>query len=263
MSTQNESCSNLASDPIFDRDTFLLQESVLTLSEEYNVCDENGEPLLYVQRPVHQLLGGLALLATLIAFFVVFGGVMFAFDRFVPRNVVNRFEMGLAVALGAVAAVLAALMMRPKRNVTFYRNSSKKDLVLRVKQNRRFQPIVAGFTVFDAAGRPLAQLRKNRLENFTCKRWECLGPDGTLLCVALELSYALALVRLALERIFGYVPTNFRILQGGTDIQIGEFNRKATILNHHVLDLKGDPKQSIDRRIALALGVMLDSGERG
>ena len=66
-----------------------------------------------------------------------------------------------------------------------------------------------------------------------------------------------------MERIFGYVPTYFLILQGATDVQIGEFNRKATIFNHHVLDLKADPSRSLDRRIALALGVMLDSGERG
>jgi hypothetical protein len=171
--------------------------------------------------------------------------------------------MGMAFALGAVAAVLAAIMMRPKRHATFYHDSSKREPILWVKQNRRFQPIVAIYTVFDAANRPLAQLCKNRLSNFIRKRWECFGPDRTLLCAAVEQSYALAILRLAMEQIFGYVPTNFRILRGTTDDQIGEFNRKATILNHHVLDLKGDPNKSLDRRVALALGVMLDSGERG
>jgi hypothetical protein len=194
---------------------------------------------------------------------VVFGAVLIAFDQLMPRNAMNRFEVGLAFILGAVAAILAAITMRPKRHATFYRDSSKKEVVLRVAQNRRFPPIVAMYTIFDAAGQPLAQLRKNHLDNFIRKRWECLAADGTLLCVALEQSYALAILRQAMERIFGYVPTNFRILQGGTDVQIGEFNRKATILNHHVLDLKGDPDRSLDRRVALALGVMLDSGERG
>lgn len=118
------------------------------------------------------------------------------------------------------------------------------------------------YTVFDAAGQPLAQLRKDQFATFYRKRWDCLRPDGTLLCVALEQSYALALARLALERVFGYVPTIFLILQGDADNQIGEFNRKATILNHHVLDLTADPSRNLDRRIALALGVMLDSGER-
>ncbi len=263
MFIEKESHPKLASDPIFDRDTFLLQETLLTLSEEYNVCDEKGEPILYVQRPVHQALGCLALVAALTAFFAVFGAIMVVRVRLIPRDAMSHFGMGLALAFGAVAAVLAAILMRPKRQATFYRDSSKKEVILRVAQNRRFQPIVAMYTVFDAVGQPLAQLRKNHLDNFFRKRWECFGPDGALLCVALEQSYALALVRLAMERIFSYVPTNFVILQRDTDVQIGEFNRKLTILNHHVLDLKGDPHRSLDRRIALALGVMLDSGERG
>jgi len=42
----------------------------------------------------------------------------------------------------------------------------------------------------------------------------------------------------------------------------GEFNRKLTILDRYVLDMRADTTRSLDRRIALALGVMLDTGER-
>ena len=43
---------------------------------------------------------------------------------------------------------------------------------------------------------------------------------------------------------------------------IGEFKRKFTILDRYVLDMTSDPQRLMDRRIALALGVMLDTGER-
>ena len=43
---------------------------------------------------------------------------------------------------------------------------------------------------------------------------------------------------------------------------VGTFNRKFTLLDRYVLDLTGDPGRMLDRRIALALGVMLDTGER-
>jgi len=43
---------------------------------------------------------------------------------------------------------------------------------------------------------------------------------------------------------------------------IGEFKRKFTILDRYVLDMSGDPQRLMDRRVALALGVMLDTGER-
>jgi len=43
---------------------------------------------------------------------------------------------------------------------------------------------------------------------------------------------------------------------------VGEFNRKFTLLDRYVLDLKADGARVLDRRVALALGVMLDTGER-
>ena len=101
MLTEKQSCPNPASDAAFDRDTFLLKESLLTLSEEYNVCDENGQPILYVQRPVHQVLGGLALLATLITFFAVFALVLIALNRWVPRVCNRRLKSGVGFVLGS------------------------------------------------------------------------------------------------------------------------------------------------------------------
>ena len=50
--------------------------------------------------------------------------------------------------------------------------------------------------------------------------------------------------------------------RGESDVVIGEFNRKMTLLDRYVLDMTRDARRVIDRRVALALGVMLDSGER-
>jgi hypothetical protein len=43
---------------------------------------------------------------------------------------------------------------------------------------------------------------------------------------------------------------------------VGEFRRKLTILDRYVLDLTADRARAFDRRVAVALGVMLDTGER-
>jgi len=51
--------------------------------------------------------------------------------------------------------------------------------------------------------------------------------------------------------------------EGTTDgVVIGDFNRKLTLLDRYVLDLRQDPDRRLDRRVALALGIMLDTGER-
>ena len=66
----------------------------------------------------------------------------------------------------------------------------------------------------------------------------------------------------ALIAIFGLLRTNFLILRGSSDDIVGEFKRKFTILDRYVLDMSADPQRLVDRRIALALGLMLDTGER-
>jgi hypothetical protein len=63
---------------------------------------------------------------------------------------------------------------------------------------------------------------------------------------------------------FGLLRTNF-VIVAGPDADgpvLGEFNRKFTLFDRYVLDLSPDATRSLDRRVAVALGVMLDTGEK-
>ena len=72
----------------------------------------------------------------------------------------------------------------------------------------------------------------------------------------------LSLLRRLIGPLFGLLRTNFIITAGESEQVIGEFNRKFTIVDRYVLDMSADPARSLDRRVALGLGVMLDTGER-
>jgi hypothetical protein len=161
--------------------------------------------------------------------------------------------------LGLAALFLVGIPLSAKRHVTFYRDASKRQSLMDVLQDRKFQPITATYTVRDAQGAPLARLAKNWLYNMFRKRWYVYGPDGRLLYVAKEDSIILSLLRRLFGPLMGLLRTNFLIL---TDDVVGEFQRKLTILDRYVLDMSADPRREVDRRIALALGVMLDTGER-
>src|SRR3989338_4788354 len=68
-----------------------------------------------------------------------------------------------------------------------------------------FGGLVAGPVVLLAVGglaraKVLATLRKNYLYNVFRKRWRCFAPGGTLLCVAMEDSIILSLLRRFLGR---------------------------------------------------------------
>src|SRR5436309_14931015 len=58
-------------DPVFDRDVFLLRQQLLRISEKYDVADEQGKKIVFVERPAHLLRHVGAILAGLAAGAVV------------------------------------------------------------------------------------------------------------------------------------------------------------------------------------------------
>jgi uncharacterized protein YxjI len=53
------------------------------------------------------------------------------------------------------------------------------------------------------------------------------------------------------------IPYNFDVLAG--EEVIGRIDRKFQLRDRYVLDLTGDPEKRIDRRLAIALAVGLDT----
>jgi len=249
-------------DAVFDRDIFLLRQQLLRISEKYDVADDKGNNIIYIERPAHFLQNFGAILAAFAAAVLVF----VAFVTVADQTPVGSAARAILVILGAVLAIVALMAvgipLSAKRHVTFYRDGSKRDRLIEVLQDRKFQPITATYTVRDFRGKPLARFAKNILWNLIRKRWYVSGADGRLQYIAKEDSVILSLLRRFLGPMFGLLRTNFIFLRPDSEEVIGEFKRKFTILDRYVLDMSGDPQRLMDRRVALALGVMLDTGER-
>ena len=249
-------------DPLFDRDIFLLRQQMLRISEKYDVADEKGANIIYIERPAHFLRNLGAILAAVVAAIVVMVAFATVADQTPPGSTASGILILLGVILALVALVAVGVPLSAKRHVTFYRDGSKRDRLLEVLQDKKWQPITATYTVRDFRGKPLASFAKNILYNLIRKRWYIYGPDQRLQFVAKEDSVILSLLRRFLGSLYGILRTNFIILRPDSEDVIGEFKRKFTILDRYVLDMSGDPQRLMDRRVALALGVMLDTGER-
>ncbi|MGH7671493.1 MAG: hypothetical protein ACREMC_01235 [Gemmatimonadales bacterium] len=249
-------------DPVFDRDVFLLRQQLLRISEKYDVGDEKGNNIVYVERPAHLLRNLGAALAGIVAAGAVIVLFMTIAEQTPPQSAARGILAALAVLLSIVALLGVGIPLSAKRHVTFYRDGSKRDRLIDVLQDKKFQPITMTYTVRDFRGKPLARLAKNWLYNLFRKRWYVYGPDGRVLYLAKEDSVILSLLRRFLGPLFGLLRTNFIILRPDSEDVIGEFKRKFTILDRYVLDMSADPQRLMDRRVALALGVMLDTGER-
>lgn len=240
-------------DSIFDRNRFLMRQRVFTIHEKYEIWDEEGRPILFVERPGHYLRNLAAL----------FGGLLAAVIAAVPFFWLSEsLESELPIVVGIVAAVAALVvvigLLSKKRHVHFYRDDSKQELLLEVLQDQKLAFLTHTFTVNEPGGMTLARLKKNLLTDIFRKKWSVWSPDGRPLWEAKEDSVVMALVRRFLTRL---VPLCFIFCLPGGQV-VGEFNRKFTILDRYVLDLSNDSTRALDRRVALAMGVMLDTGER-
>lgn len=251
------------SDPVFRRSKFLLRQKHPAFSEEYDVWDESGNPLLFIVRPLSLIRNFLAALLTVLLLAVALGGCL-ALGLALPGGSIVRVPlMILTVAGGVLGAVLAGVACYAPRHAYVYRDDSRRERLLTIEQDRAWTVFSASYTVKDVDGTVLARLRKNYFYNCFRRRWTCEAPDGTLLSVIKEDTLLFSLMRRYVGSFFGLLRTNFVFLKGAAEEDvIGELNRGFTILDRYVLDLTADEEGHLDRRVALAAGVLLDTGER-
>lgn len=247
-------------DPLFDRNTFLLRQKHLAINEKYMVWDEQGNSLLFVERPAHLFKNLMALFGGIVA-----GGAVFSLLGFTYQAVPQAVQIGYLLSgllLALVVTIMVYVRLEQKRHVTFYRDETRRSKLLTVRQDKKFELITATFSVLDSNDKLLGTFSKNYLYDILRKRWECRDRTGNLLFLAREDSIIKSILRRLFGPLFGLLRINFILCDPVSDNVLGIFNRSFTILDRYVLDMNDDVGKRIDRRLALAIGVMLDTGER-
>lgn len=250
-------------DPAFHRDKFLLRQKHMAISQKYYVWDEQGREIMFIQRPAHLLRNIGALLGGFMAG-AVWAGLMMICAAVSQSIEILAALFGLSATVGGIViGFWAAVVLSAKSHILFYRNDTKTEQLLEIKQDKKFFLINATYTLQDPAGQVLALFAKNYLYNVIRKRWMIYRPDGSLWVIAKEDSVIKSILRRLNDWFKLIFRTNFIILENESESsRLGEFNRKATLLDRYVLDMSADRQHKLDRRVALALGVLLDTGER-
>lgn len=243
----------------FARDRFLLRQQHLAINEQYDVLDDQGEQLLFIERPSH-IASTLIAAGVALAAFAVCAAAFFLMGTQASESTSTGFAL-FGLLIGAALAALIALAFVRRRDVTIYRDQGRAVPLLVIRQQSAVGLVVARYTVTDGQGTVIAEFRKNALWNLVRRRWQVRDAAGKAIYRVLEDSIILSLLRRILGSLFGILRTNFVILAPDGRL-VGRLNRSFTLLDRYVLDLSFDPDRTLDRRLAVAIGVMLDSGER-
>ena len=158
-----------------------------------------------------------------------------------------------------------------RRTITVFSDDSKSEALMSLIQDHLWEMFHRNYTVADADGQVIARCSRNNLTSLFRRGWRIMDPDGAMTARARENSLLLCIIRRVLdlipyvEIIGGIVKTDFDFLVtagDGQEEKIGTFKRRFSIFDKYVLDLSEDSERNLDRRVALGVGILLDTGEK-
>jgi len=158
-----------------------------------------------------------------------------------------------------------------RRNITIFDDDSKTSPVLFIEQDHFWEIAHRDYTVRDIGGEVIAKLSRNNFASLFRRKWDIMAPGGAMIATAREDSAFLAAMRRIIdlipfvELIGGIIKTDFHFLArdiDGTETKIGAFTRRISLFDKYVLDMSEDVSKKLDRRVALAAGVLLDTAEK-
>jgi uncharacterized protein YxjI len=193
----------------------------------------------------------------------------FAHDRFLVdqlvRPIVNLYRV-TPLAAGEVPAAEPVAFVRQKKmaikeDIRFFADEQESQELFRIKARSVFDIGGARYDVADAAGSPIGVIEHVFGKSLLRSTWKVTEANGGEVATAHERSLPMAVARRVVDFVpYGEwlpIPYNFDLLMDGR--VIGHLNRKFQLRDRYVLDLAGDRERRLDRRLAIALAIGLDT----
>ena len=194
----------------------------------------------------------------------------FAFDRFfieqLFRPIVNLYQVTPLAAgetpAGGPIAYVRQKRMAIKEDIRFFADEEETTEVFRIKA-RRMLEIGGNYDVTTPDGVRIGVLQKVFGRSLFRSTWRILDEQETVLATGQERSLFLAIARRLIDfvpYVGGYIPIPYNFeLNDPEGKRMGGMDRKFQIRDKYLLDLSDDHDRRIDRRLAVALAVGLDT----
>jgi uncharacterized protein YxjI len=186
-------------------------------------------------------------------------------DRFVIdqliRPMVNLYRIS---AEGQPIAFVRQKRMAIKEDIRFFRDENETEELFRLKA-RAVMEFSGRYDVTTPDGEKVGVLGKVFGKSLLRSTWSVLDAAEQELAIAKERSVPIAILRRVIDVVpygdFVPIPFHFTIdtVVDGTDRHLGDLNRRFGVRDTYDLDLSGDVERTIDRRLAISLGIALDA----
>jgi len=192
----------------------------------------------------------------------------FDFDRYLVdqlvRPIVNLYRVTPLAAgetpAGGPVAFVRQKKMAIKEDIRFYADESETNELFRIKARSILDTGGSRYDVL-AGEQRFGVLEHQFGASLLRSTWRVRDGAEAELMIARERSMPLAILRRVIDFVpYGDIvpiPYNFEFLAG--ERVVGGMDRKFQLRDRYILDLGGDTEKRIDRRLAIALAIGLDT----
>jgi uncharacterized protein YxjI len=194
----------------------------------------------------------------------------FDYDRYLVdqliRPIANLYRVTPLAAgetpAGPPIAYVRQRKMKIKEEIRFYADDAELQELFQIKARTWLDTGGSKYDVIDAQEGNIGVLEHVFRKSLFRSTWRISTPDSEEIAIAHERSQVLGIARRIIDfvpDIGGLIPIpyNFDIL--ASDRVIGRMDRKFQLRDRYVLDLSGDTDRALDRRLAIALAIGLDT----
>jgi uncharacterized protein YxjI len=148
-----------------------------------------------------------------------------------------------------------------KEDIRFYADEEEQEELFQIKARNILDLGGSRYDVY-AGNKQIGALEHQFRASLVRSTWRVRDASNQEIAVARERSLPMAIARRLIDFVPDVgglipIPYNFDLLiDGGT---IGRLNRKFKLRDSYVLDVSGDHERSLDRRLAIALAIGLDT----
>jgi uncharacterized protein YxjI len=194
----------------------------------------------------------------------------FDYDRYLVdqliRPIANLYRVTPLAAgetpAGPPIAYVRQKKLAIKERVNFFADEAETQELFHIQARTVLDTGGSKYDVVAAGGASIGLLEHLFKQSLMRTTWRISDGAGTEVATAQERSLPMAIARRLIDFVPDYgglipIPYNFDLLAGGR--VVGTMNRKFKLRDQYVLDLSGDADKALDRRLAIALAIGLDT----